>query len=762
MPDGSNLIVAGRTRQQIALADPNCQAVKVTLIDYDPAIHTDAWVQMTNAGEHIINRTATTEHFRTYFTHNPITHAKAIEQGLVPIDPTTGKPTAAYTKGRQLAAQDLEATAKAEAQAAAKAAEKEKAKAEKQLPGKTKWTTPSAKAKPLSEQDTKQTLISVAALGLSKYKKDRFQFTHTLTQRKDGKEYTVATDGRRITVISQPTYKEDTDDTTQEWHSSKGEKSKENQQAPRWTQVIPTRFSGETSVDFSYYSFLAKGLKGPAKNKHIDSPLLNNKQLIAIPITNDYLTLNPIYVRDAYKQIVDLGKKLGFSPIVKLQYIDVASPVMFTAEHNGIKWQHVIMPVARDELEMGKAEPGDIILGEQPSIYGSEQDAPSGSLSIIGKKARTWRKYASRAFKGRDDGMWRAELDSSQFKYRFGKERGVNIGADEYKRILNKNLVDAIEAVYKAGIKFDDLKEVRQTVKKTVDNYFNTEYITLSKLIHYIAAEPTFNRERAEEFVASNQLYVPQKDISNVWKLESVLDAPELYAAYPQLRDVLVFDEFEEEARYAGASNFRTITLNTNEEIPQSERERTILHEVQHIVQDIEGFASGGNSFEAYEIFNQFRKYLQRKAQERNLHKGEEYSFLKDRLAAFDEIAEKYNNNPLAITRFLRDKSNRKLFNFYDNHDLYKRIAGEIEARNVEYRIDWSDKKRFITPFNDTLDIPAEEVIVTGVSLSLRRRVDRNINSLLNEQESTLARVSNFIRKEAARTEHLHLLQRTN
>lgn len=60
---------------------------------------------MTNAGEHIINRTATAEHYRTYFTHNPITHAQAIEQDLVPIDPRTSRPTAAYTKGRQLAEQ---------------------------------------------------------------------------------------------------------------------------------------------------------------------------------------------------------------------------------------------------------------------------------------------------------------------------------------------------------------------------------------------------------------------------------------------------------------------------------------------------------------------------------------------------------------------------------------------------------------------------------------------------------------------------------
>ncbi len=377
MPDGSNLIVAGRTRHQIALADPTCKAVKTTLIDYDPAIHTDEWVHMTNAGEHIINRTATTEHFATYFTHNPITHARAIEQGLVPIDPRTGAPSAAYTKGRQLAEQHLAAKAEADTAAAKAAAAEAKTQAEKTLPGKTKWNTPSKKSKPLSDSETKQTLISVAALGLSKYKNDRFQYTHTLTQRKDGTEYTVATDGRRLTVISQPTYKPDTDATTQEWHSSKGEKTKENQQAPKWTQVLHSHFRGETTIDLSYYSFLGKGLKGPAKDKHIDSPLLNKGQYIVVNSTNRFLSLNPIYVRDAYKQIVDLGKKLGFSPIVKLQYNDAATPVMFTAEHSGIKWQYVLMPVLRNK----EATPGDIILGEQPTIY-SEQETPTGSFSI--------------------------------------------------------------------------------------------------------------------------------------------------------------------------------------------------------------------------------------------------------------------------------------------------------------------------------------------------------------------------------------------
>lgn len=48
---------------------------------------------------------------------------------------------------------------------------------------------------------------------------------------------------------------------------------------------------------------------------------------------------------------------------------------MFSSEHNGIKWQYVLMPVHRNQ----EATPGDIILGQQPSIYG-EQDTDSFSL----------------------------------------------------------------------------------------------------------------------------------------------------------------------------------------------------------------------------------------------------------------------------------------------------------------------------------------------------------------------------------------------
>lgn len=655
MPDGSNLIVAGRTRQQIALADKDCKAVKVTLIDYDPAIHTDAWVQMTNAGEHIINRTATTEHYRTYFTHNPITHAQAIEQGLVPIDPATGKPTAAYTKGRQLAEQDLEATAKAEAQAAAKAAEEAKAKAEKQLPGKTKWATPSKKSKPLSDSETKQTIISVAALGLSKYKNDRFQFNHTLTQRKDGTEYTVATDGRRITIISHPTYKPDTDDTTQEWHSNKGEKSKENQQAPKWARVIPSRFRGETSVDFSYYSFLAKGLKGPAKNKHVDSPLLNNGQYIVVKATDGYLTLNPIYVRDAYKQVVDLGKQLGFTPIVKLKYDDTANPVMFTAEHNGIKWQYVLMPIHRSDTEKGQAKHGDIILGEQPSIYGEEQETPKGTFALRAKQTYT--------------------------------VINDNVGLQEHL----DDVVSPVEINFIPDKETNWIKEAKQYISE----YLSGKVFMLENTDRYRVKMPDSHvgKNTAVKGIRKHHQFKAEviKKFEELFKRVVLLDTQtpthkenESEARKKRVDAAVSFHKFGWPVRINGTEKMFWFGADSFKNAPEKE-----LAFYEFGLQDIN--EKGDSAVRS----------IQPQAE---VKQGTESPSSRETLG--DYLAD-VKINP--------------------NQD---RVIPEIIKNSSQ-----------------------QETLVS--SLSLRRRVDRNINSLLNEKETTLARVSNFIRKEAARTEKI-------
>lgn len=81
--------------------------------------------------------------------------------------------------------------------------------------------------------------------------------------------------------------------------------------------------------------------------------------------------------------------------------------------------------------------------------------------------------------------------------------------------------------------------------------------------------------------------------------LPSVLDHPELFEAYPQLRNFQVRVEPNMPAGTRGAYNERSGTVDINPNIindPEQVRS-TVMHELQHGVQGIEDFARGGNEF---------------------------------------------------------------------------------------------------------------------------------------------------------------------
>ena len=259
------------------------------------------------------------------------------------------------------------------------------------------------KAKPLSDSETKQTLISVA--GKTVYKdKTRSVLQFVSIQRTKGTEYTVGTDGRRMTVISQPTSKPDTDTETHEIYDTKGvqyKKDRHSQPFPNWRLVMPdiNKQQASTTIDLSYYSFLAKGSVKGKYNKRIESPLFKDGQRIFFMVEGHRAAIAPVFMRDIYKQMQELGKKFGFPPTLKVYYFDTQAPLVFTAEHNGITYQNLVMTIGDPVLdERGNhmreggtymyktpnVKPGDIILGEQPTIYGSEQDTPqnTGTFSL--------------------------------------------------------------------------------------------------------------------------------------------------------------------------------------------------------------------------------------------------------------------------------------------------------------------------------------------------------------------------------------------
>jgi hypothetical protein len=77
--------------------------------------------------------------------------------------------------------------------------------------------------------------------------------------------------------------------------------------------------------------------------------------------------------------------------------------------------------------------------------------------------------------------------------------------------------------------------------------------------------------------------------------LDKVLDHPRLFEAYPSLRDITV-EVRPLPGNTLGQWNVQSQTLVMSPKLAEPEMLTTVLHEVQHAIQSLEGFAQGGNS----------------------------------------------------------------------------------------------------------------------------------------------------------------------
>ena len=205
-------------------------------------------------------------------------------------------------------------------------------------------------------------------------------------------------------------------------------------------------------------------------------------------------------------------------------------------------------------------------------------------------------------------------------------------------------------------------------------------------------------------------------------RLGDVLQHEELFRNYPWLKDLRV--EFAD----LGSSNGRLIARSDGESVIQINRNNradprsTLVHEIQHAIQHYEGFAIG-SSPEYWE--NRLKTgYAEQKKSEEYKKADKEYLRLFD--AAPDELKNKIralNRAKLANDIDLWDKieaelydgpyadefvqidradwERRRLFDAdreYNAKDLYFNTAGEIEARDAQYRQRWNTEKRKATP----------------------------------------------------------------
>lgn len=142
----------------------------------------------------------------------------------------------------------------------------------------------------------------------------------------------------------------------------------------------------------------------------------------------------------------------------------------------------------------------------------------------------------------------------------------------------------------------------------------------------------------------------------NDGKLADVIDAPGLFEAYPQLKDVridtdAIMNDMPSNGEYNAKTN--TITIHADE---LKYMNSILNHEVQHAIQHIEGFARGGSP------------------------------------------------------RLIRGEVKKN-----DDYNSYKSLAGEVEARNVETRMGMTDEERRNSLAEETEDVNRDEQIVMNV-----------------------------------------------
>ena len=248
-------------------------------------------------------------------------------------------------------------------------------------------------------------------------------------------------------------------------------------------------------------------------------------------------------------------------------------------------------------------------------------------------------------------------------------------------------------------------------------------------LWRYELTDMRLDREAFEAIVSNGQVADGPLDESRDIPLrELVMDADEVFTAYPELADTPV-RLCELPKGLAGMASGGMVVLNVSDMVDN--QERTVVHEVQHLIQAIEGFAPGTDiSFYSNRMLAVDGGIGMAEAQFELASEGTEYEGvpLADAYEEFaglteeDRDALRYEYGDAVVDVLeeygrLQNEADRIYLNELDVDndpalDSYKRTAGEVEARNVESRFGMTAQERLASLARDTEDVAREDQIL--------------------------------------------------
>ena len=195
-----------------------------------------------------------------------------------------------------------------------------------------------------------------------------------------------------------------------------------------------------------------------------------------------------------------------------------------------------------------------------------------------------------------------------------------------------------------------------------------------------------------------------REESRRTWKLDELIRHDALFAAYPELRNYTVLNfAFEDGINGVFSPGLNRIMLNPN--LDRAGKRAALIHEIQHAIQVIEGFAAGSSTDYWQDAFvtdeeKRTERHLLELSRKNRLLEEDMYRLLEDTPDARRDAlrATLVKRHGEKAVREFTDTYNH-LLNLQKQREMraeqaYRNTAGEIEAADVANRLGLSAKQR--------------------------------------------------------------------
>ena len=195
---------------------------------------------------------------------------------------------------------------------------------------------------------------------------------------------------------------------------------------------------------------------------------------------------------------------------------------------------------------------------------------------------------------------------------------------------------------------------------------------------------------------------------STVVRRQKALLHPRLSAAYPDTKNIAVSLRPGRQGGFYSSSmdNIGAPISGGNNAADRS----VMLHELQHAIQEREGFAEGGSPDTMILALEKIAEQKRQQAQEMF-----RMSSANDPLDPTKIVKPGARKKGLQLEKEARELDSKALAAYHSEQakfDLYQRLAGEAEARAVQNRMNMTDtQRRVIFPY-ESYDVPINQLIV--------------------------------------------------